>query len=250
MRRHPPVHPRSTALPSPSPPSSAAPPSPLHAALFDLDGTLVDSLGDLALATDEMLRDLAMPAAGAVRVRGWVGRGIDRLVAEALAWARREHGLGARATTEARARERFHHHYALANGVTTRPCAGADALLATLRERGVKLALVTNKSREFTRPLLAQMGWKEYFDCLVCADEAGAKKPDPAPVRLALERLGVTAGEAIMVGDSDYDLLAARGAGVWVARVGGGYGPVAAMGAAVADCEVDCLDTLRRRLTP
>lgn len=207
----------------------SSPPEPPHAlpipraVLFDLDGTLVDSLGDLVLATDATLQALGHPPAGTARVRTWVGRGIDALVQEALTWAGHE---GSPGSGSEHALAVFAEHYAAANGRTTRALAGADALLHWLDgHRELRVGLVTNKSRRFALELLDGLAWRKYFHAVVCGDDVTEKKPAAQPVRQALAQLEVSAGEAVMVGDSTYDVLAAQAAGVPAIRLAEGYGP-------------------------
>ncbi|MEO0424297.1 MAG: phosphoglycolate phosphatase [Pseudomonadota bacterium] len=203
----------------PQPPHSLARP---QAVLFDLDGTLVESLGDLVMATDDTLEALGHRRAGSDRVRRWVGRGIDVLMDEALTWA----GVST-STVEARAHALavFAQHYERANGRTTRALPGAEALLAALSARGIPLGLVTNKSRRFALQLLDGLAWTARFGAIVCGDDSAAKKPAPDPVLDALRALRVAPEHAVMVGDSTYDVRAAKAAGVGAIRLAQGYGP-------------------------
>jgi phosphoglycolate phosphatase len=214
------------------------PPKPPAAVLFDLDGTLVDSLEDLALGTDRMLSELSLPTAGVERVRTWVGRGVEALLRQALAWAVDDEAT-LDAALLARAARAFDHHYRAVNGRSTRPLPGAAPLLDALARAAVPLALVTNKSRRFTLPLLRSLGWEQRFASIVCGDDATHTKPDPAPIRQALIELDVAAADAVMVGDSDYDVIASQAADVFVIRVGQGYGPEVA--SARADAELATL---------
>lgn len=227
-------------LPLPYPPPSLAHP---RAVLFDLDGTLVDSLGDLVLATDATLAALGHAPAGTDRVRRWVGRGIDALMDEALTWAG-----GATSTGEARghALAVFARHYALANGRTTQALPGAEALLTALRARGTPLGLVTNKSRRFALQLLDGLAWTPHFGAIVCGDDSARKKPAPDPVLDALSTLRIAPQDAVMVGDSTYDVRAAKAAGVSAIRLSEGYGP--ADRAVQADWEGATLEAIRRWL--
>lgn len=202
-------------------------PGGARAVLFDLDGTLVDSIGDLTLATDRTLHLLSLPSPGEARVRTWVGQGLERLLEQALRWA-----LGPAASDPARwtqtwatAWPQFLAQYARANGETVRPLAGADALLERLTTLGLPLGLVTNKARPFTVPLVERAGWAGAFASIVCGDDAAAKKPAPDSLLQAAREIGAPPERAVMIGDSDNDVLAARAAGMWVARVSGGYGP-------------------------
>ncbi len=188
--------------------------------LFDLDGTLVDSLGDLVLATDGMLQELGFAPAGAARVRQWVGRGIDVLLAEALNWAD-----GDDRQPDGNAMRVFRRHYAEANGRTAEALPGAQALLDWLRDRELPMGLVTNKSRPFVLQLLDSLGWQAHFGAIVCGDDVRRKKPAADPILQAMQQLQLTPERVVMVGDSTYDVGAAQAAGVAAIRLAEGYGP-------------------------
>lgn len=225
----------------------AIPPPRLAAVLFDLDGTLVDSLPDLARATDRTLAALQLPVAGQARVRRWVGHGVRHLVNTAVRWAADNAGRADEPTQlrlVADAWPVFLEEYAAANGERTRPLPGAERLLTGLRSRAVRIGLVTNKARAFTLPLLAQLGWADLFACVVCGDDAAQKKPSGAPLLQALDALEATPAEAVMIGDSDNDVLAAQAAQVPVVRVRGGYGAPPSATADLEDTDLDHLCAL------
>ncbi|MER2552616.1 MAG: phosphoglycolate phosphatase [Thauera sp.] len=189
-----------------------------RAVLFDLDGTLLDTIADLADAANLMLAELGRPARTQAEIHSFVGKGIPNLVWRCLT-------EGARAT-EAEVETAvavFRRHYAVVNGASTTIYPGVVETLQTLRARDVRLAVVTNKAEAFTLPLLERMEIAHYFDTVVSGDTLPVKKPDPATVRLACERLGVTPTQALMIGDSANDALAAQGAGMPVLLVTYGY---------------------------
>ena len=222
-------------------------PASPRAALFDLDGTLVDSVPDLAAAADATLRDLGRPPAGEPRVRDWVGDGVPRLVHRCLTG---DMHADAPAELHRRALERFLHHYARENGRRTALRPGAGRALAALAERDVALACVTNKPRGFTLSLLAALGLDGFFASVVGGDDTRRQKPHPEPLLAALDALGVAPSRAVMVGDSDNDVRAARAAGVAVVAVSDGYNhgrPVAESG---PDAVLDTLDDLPALLYP
>ncbi|MCL2589661.1 MAG: phosphoglycolate phosphatase [Betaproteobacteria bacterium] len=188
------------------------------AILFDLDGTLLDTITDLADAANLMLAELGHPVLSQARIHSFVGRGIPDLIHRCLAESS-EPGV---AETEA-AREVFRRHYTRVNGQTTRPYPYVPEVLATLAARGMKMAVVTNKSGIFTLPLLQQFDLARYFGAFVYGDTLPVKKPDPAMVLHACELLGVKPEQSLMVGDSINDSLAARAAGVPVLLVKYGY---------------------------
>ncbi len=202
------------------------------AVLFDLDGTLVDSAPDLATAADRMLIDLGFAPCGVAPVRDWIGKGIETLVERALCAALE--GGAVPAGLHARGLALFSAAYEQESGRRGTVYPGAAEVVAELAARGVPLACVTNKSLRFTAPLLEGIGLARYFRALICGDSVERKKPDPQPVLLGCERLGVRPGEAVMVGDSENDLRAARGAGCAAVLVTYGYTegrPVAGLGA-------------------
>ena len=189
-----------------------------RAVLFDLDGTLLDTIADLADAANLTLSELGRPARSQDEIHSFVGKGIPNLVRRCMT----EGSAATEAEIEA-AVAVFRRHYARVNGARTRIYPGVTELLVTLRARDLPLAVVTNKAEAFTLPLLERMAIAHYFDTVISGDTLAVKKPDPAVVYLACERLGVSAAEALMIGDSANDALAAQGAGMPVLLVTYGY---------------------------
>jgi len=188
------------------------------AILFDLDGTLLDTIADLTEAANLMLAELGRPPLSQARVHNFVGRGINDLVHRCLA----ESSEPSTAEIGA-ARELFRSHYVRVNGQTTQPYPGVPDVLATLAARGMKMAVVTNKSGIFTLPLLQQFDLERYFGAFVYGDTLPVKKPDPAVIHHACGLLGAKPEESLMIGDSINDSAAARAAGVPVLLVKYGY---------------------------
>ena len=202
------------------------------AVLFDLDGTLVDSAPDLAAAVDRMLVELGFAPCGVAPVRDWIGKGIEKLVERALRSALG--GGEVPAELQKRGLGVFSAAYEQTSGQLGTVYPGVSETIAELASRGVPMACVTNKALRFTVPLLEAIGLAPHFRALVCGDSVARKKPDPQHVRAACERLGMSAAETLMVGDSENDLLSARGAGCGVVLVTYGYTegkPVATLGA-------------------
>ncbi len=189
-----------------------------RAVLFDLDGTLLDTIGDLAEAANRMLAELGRPVRTQDEIHSFVGKGIPNLVRRCLT----ENAQAGEDEIEA-AVAVFRRHYHLVNGVSTRIYPGVLETISVLRARSIKLAVVTNKAEAFTLPLLDRMGMAGHFDTVVSGDTLPVKKPDPAVLHLACERLGVRATDALMIGDSANDALAAQGAGMPVLLVTYGY---------------------------
>lgn len=152
-------------------------------------------------------------------VRDFIGQGIARLVERSLVAA----GLALPCATLEPALRSFGAHYARVNGTACRPFPGVPEALERMRTASLKLACVTNKAAAFTAPLLEKTGLARYFDAVSTADQAGARKPDPAPFLHACRRLGVPPAEAVAIGDSANDAEGARAAGCRVLLVSYGY---------------------------
>jgi phosphoglycolate phosphatase len=195
-------------------------PLAVRAVAIDLDGTLLDTVEDLATAVNHMLAELHLPALGLDRVRTFVGKGLANLVARSLTAA-----LGAEPDAElaARAMPIYDAHYTRVNGDTTLIYPGVREGLDKLLRAAIPLACITNKSERFTHPLLARIGFERYFRVVVCGDTLERKKPDPLPLTHAAERMGVQPAEMLMIGDSINDAQAARAAGCPVFCVTYGY---------------------------
>lgn len=206
--------------------------------LFDLDGTLVHSLPDLALSIDQMLSELRMPERGESTVSTWLGDGVDALVKRALLNGR---GGEPDAALYARAMPLFMQRYAANNGQLSRPYASALPLLKMLRAAARQLGCVTNKSQAFTDPLLQRLQLRSFFDCVVSGDQVARKKPHPDPLLAACRHTGVPAGAAVLIGDSRNDVQAARAAGMPVVCVSYGYNRGEDIRSAQPDALVDDL---------
>lgn len=204
-----------------------------NAVLFDLDGTLMDTLPDLADATNAMRADMGLRALPQDLIGTYVGKGTPVLVQRALANNPSGTVPGEDAFKQGLAS--FLDHYQRLNGRRAQLYPGVREGLAAFREAGLKLAVVTNKPTAFTPPLLAQFGLSEYFGAIVCGDTCERKKPDPLPLQHACSLLGTTPAHALFVGDSVNDVQAARAAGMPVLAVPYGYNE----GKDVRNLEVD-----------
>jgi len=195
--------------------------SNFDAAIVDLDGTMVDTIGDFVVALNHMLDDLALPHIDAPTVEAMVGKGSEHLIHSVLRHVR--------ATSEddetwfERAWPRYQHHYLAINGQHAEVYGGVVQGLAALRARGLRLACLTNKPTAFARPLLASKGLAEFFDVMYGGDAFDKKKPDPLPLLKACEALGTRPARTLMLGDSSNDAKAARAAGCPVILVSYGY---------------------------
>ncbi|MBH3364208.1 phosphoglycolate phosphatase [Pseudomonas fulva] len=188
--------------------------------MFDLDGTLVDSVPDLAAAVDRMLLELGRPAAGLDAARHWVGNGAQVLVRRALAGDIDHAGVDDALAEQALAL--FMDAYAESHDLTV-VYPGVQDTLRWLRKRGVEMALITNKPERFVGPLLDQMKLGSYFRWIIGGDTLAQKKPDPAALLFVMQMAGVTPQQALFVGDSRSDVLAAKAAGVQCVGLTYGY---------------------------
>jgi len=188
--------------------------------MIDLDGTLADTIPDLAEAANRMLRELGRPALEPALLRTFVGKGIPKLVERALAGTlegRVDGGLLARALPI------YERCYAEENGRHSVVFPGVREGLQTLRDMQLRLACVTNKAERFTRALLAQLELARCFEQVIAGDTLPQKKPDPQPLLHACRAFGIAPGDMLMIGDSANDVEAARAAGCPVFCVDYGY---------------------------
>lgn len=192
-------------------------PGPLEAAIVDLDGTLVDTLGDFAAALNIMLDDLGLAPVATGVVAGFIGKGSEHLIRATLAH------VGAPAELYPRAWESYQAAYRGLNGRFAQVYPGAEDGLRHLRAAGLRLACLTNKPGEFARDLLQAKGLAPFFERVYGGDAFERKKPDPLPLLKTCEALGTLPQRTLMVGDSRNDAAAARAAGCPVLLVTYGY---------------------------
>ncbi|MDR6914073.1 phosphoglycolate phosphatase [Pseudomonas sp. 3296] len=188
--------------------------------MFDLDGTLIDSVPDLAAAVDHMLLKLGRKPAGLESVREWVGNGAPVLVRRALAGGI-EHSAVDDVEAE-HALEIFMQAYG-ANHELTVVYPGVRDTLKWLNKQGVEMALITNKPERFVAPLLDQMKIGRYFKWIIGGDTLPQKKPDPAALFFVMKMANIPASQSLFVGDSRSDVLAAKAAGVKCVGLSYGY---------------------------
>ena len=237
--------------------SAFSSPSPLHAAIVDLDGTMVDTLGDFEVALNRTLADLDLPSVTRALVERMVGKGSEHLIRSVLT-----HQLALPEVTglsnvcAARSVEvlyepawqRYQHHYLGINGEFAQVYPGVTQGLQQLRDAGVRLACLTNKPLSFAKPLLAQKGLDGFFSHVFGGDSFERKKPDPLPLLKTCEALGTTPGHTLMVGDSSNDAQAARAAGCPVVLVRYGYNHGEPVDRVDADGHLDTLAHLQALL--
>jgi phosphoglycolate phosphatase len=175
-------------------------------AILDLDGTIIDSVEDIANAVNHGLSRAGLPTRSQEEIRGFVGDGALVLL---------ERAVGARKDLLSVALEGWREHYAAHSLDHTRPYPGVEKLLAGARRT---LAVQTNKPGEMARQILKGLGLLERFALVQGGGEA-PKKPDPAGVQVILDRLGARPEDTVFVGDSPVDVATAKGAGLGLVAV-------------------------------
>jgi len=188
--------------------------------LIDVDGTLVDSVPDLAWCVDRMMEQLGREPRGERQVRDWVGNGVERLVRRALVGALE--GEPDDADFE-RAYPVFMELYAENTSKRSFLYPGVREGLDQLKAAGYQMGCVTNKAAQFTEPLLKDLGVFEDFSIVISGDTLAKKKPDPAPLLHAVEYFGCDPAQSMMIGDSVSDVAAARAAGFQIICMSYGY---------------------------
>lgn len=189
------------------------------AAIVDLDGTMVDTLGDFSAALNGMLADLQLPAIAAASIETMVGKGSEHLIRSVLAHV----GVSDVEAVYPQGWERYQHHYLAINGQHAEVYAGVREGLEALRGQGLRLACLTNKPLSFAQPLLAAKGLDGLFEFVFGGDSFERKKPDPLPLIKTCEAMGTAPARTLMIGDSSNDAKAARAAGCPVVLVDYGY---------------------------
>jgi len=206
--------------------------SDIQAVIVDLDGTMVDTLGDFEVALNRMLAELQLPPINRALVERTVGKGSEHLIRSVLAHQLQRldpASVGSACPAvqpEARyeqAWRSYQAHYRAINGRFSEVYGGVREGLQALRDAGLPLACLTNKPRAFAADLLQAKGLSGYFACVFGGDSFERKKPDPLPLLKTCEALGTAPARTLMVGDSENDGLAARAAGCPVALVTYGY---------------------------
>ena len=210
-------------------------------AVFDLDGTLVDSAPDLHAALDRLMALRGLPPFGRAEVVAMIGDGAKVLVERALA-ARQQ-------PFDAAALDRFLADYTAHAAVETRLFPGIEAALDTIARDGWRMAVCTNKPVGAARDLLGALGLLDRFAAIGGGDSFPVRKPDPAHLLATIAQAGGIGAGAVMIGDHRNDVAAARGAGLPCVFVGWGYGPLAmADGAPVAASPADLAGEIRAAL--
>ncbi|MEO8250279.1 MAG: phosphoglycolate phosphatase [Burkholderiales bacterium] len=216
----------------------------IDAAIVDLDGTMVDTLGDFDVALNLSLSELNLPSVTRAAIERMVGKGSEHLIASVL-----EH-VSAPPELFAAAWRSYQRHYAAVNGQHSAVYPGVREGLALLKARGWRLACLTNKPLAFAQALLAHLKLDGYFDVVFGGDSFERKKPDPLPLFKTCEALGTLPKRTLMVGDSSNDAKAARAAGCPVWLVTYGYNHGEPIGAVDADGFADSIDAIAAAIAP
>ena len=195
-------------------------PLPIKVVMIDLDGTLLNTADDLALAANLMLRELGKPELSIDTIQSYIGKGIERLVKRSLTG-----DIDGEPDAEllAKALPIYNRNYAENLCVNTRPYPGVVDGVVTLQKAGFKLACITNKSEIFTLPLLRATNLMDCFEIVLSGDSLPKKKPDPMPLTHICKHFDVQPHEALLLGDSLNDAIAARAAGCHVFCLPYGY---------------------------
>lgn len=209
--------------------------------VFDLDGTLADTVPDIAPAVNAALSELGRDGWPQDRIREWVGSGARRLMARALTGD--PDGQPPAPQLDA-ALEHFLEAYGRRVLVDSDLFPGVEPALARLHARGTSMACVSNKPEHLSRAVVEGLGIDRYFHVVVGGDSLPAKKPDPLPLVHAANVCRVNPSETLMVGDSDTDVTAARAAGMPVVCVDYGYNAGRDIRASFPDALIGSLEEL------
>lgn len=202
---------------SPVPPRARFP----RAVVFDLDGTLVDSVADVAAALTGVLREAGIHPLSEDEVRGLMGHGAPGLLRGALRLRRCDSAEAEWMT------RRFLDRYAAAPAVHSTAYPGAVETVAALAAAGIPVGICTNKAAWTARAVLRALGFAPHVGAVVGGDSGHGMKPDPAPLLACIAELGAAPEDTVYVGDHHVDITTARAAGVRVLAVPFGYGDVA-----------------------
>jgi phosphoglycolate phosphatase len=203
----------------------------IEAVLIDLDGTLVDTVYDLHAAVGLVAKRYGLSAPSVEEVKSWIGKGSRQLMSRLLEHQR---GRSSQDVPVEQALAVFYEAYESVNGLYARPYPDVIAALKAMRQAGLPIACVTNKVQAATDLLLEKLGMTSYFDIVLGGVEGRALKPHPDVLFAACAAFGADAARAVMIGDSENDLQAARAAGSRCLLVPYGYSvgqPVQSLGA-------------------
>ena len=190
--------------------------------IFDFDGTLIDSIPDLANSVNYMLKSLKRDTFSEDSIRSWVGNGAETLVARALSGDTQiDENLDKELLKSAL--DIFLKYYEKNVAIHTVAYPEVTSTIEALKEKNYKLAIVTNKPFKFIEPILKSLNMESMFDMCIGADSLELKKPHPEPLLHVCNKLGISVENSLMVGDSKNDILAANAANMQSIAVNYGY---------------------------
>lgn len=210
----------------------------VKAVMFDLDGTLIHTAPEIAAAINAMLADLNLPALPAKQIQAYIGEGAQTLIRRSVS--------ASKAADDAlleRAQALFFEHYAK-TVIMSKPYPKVLEGLEGLKQKGLRLACVTNKPERFSLPLLEASGLLPYFELVVAGDTLAKKKPDPIQLHYICAEFSVLEAEAMLVGDSLIDVQAAHAAGCYIVTVPYGYNHGSPIDETMVDASIDDLTDL------
>ena len=213
--------------------------------MIDVDGTLVDSVPDLAFCVDELMDFMGRPRWGEAKVRHWVGNGVPKLVERSLTGELE--GIVNSQDYE-KAYPFFLELYA--ENTSKRSCLyqGVKEGINYLKSRGYTLGCVTNKAEQFTHPLLKDLGIFDDFEIVISGDTLEKKKPDPYPLVYAANHFNILVSDSLMIGDSISDVKASRAAGFDIICMSYGYNHGEDIRDARPDLVIDSMEELENYL--
>jgi len=192
----------------------------IKAAIIDLDGTMVDTIGDFLVAINAMRAEFALAPLAQVTIQNMVGKGSENLIRQVL-------GCDFSATDVEQhfdaAMDSYQRHYLAINGQFSQLYPDVHSGLQAMQTRGLRLACVTNKPIAFALPLLKQKQLIDYFDVVYGGDSLAHKKPHPGPMLKVCDDFQLTPAQVVAIGDSSNDAIAARAAGCWALTLPYGY---------------------------
>lgn len=186
--------------------------------MYDLDGTLIDTVGEIAQAVNLTMQDFGLNPVDETDVRAWIGHGMGWLMQQVCAAKRHESAIARDSVME-----RFVVHYEARAGTTSSLFPFVAETLNKVRSMGIRQAVITNKEKRFTDRILDRHGIAHLFDLVVCGDSLTIRKPDPGVIHHCLRVLQQTPEASLFVGDSEIDIATAKNAGIVCWAVPYGY---------------------------
>ena len=217
----------------------------VKAIMFDLDGTLVHTAPEIATAANLMLADMGREMLPTSQVESYIGEGAVVLIKRCLTGQK---NIEPDSALFEKAEALFFANYTKNVG-ESKPYAGVIDGLQAAQNKGYRLACVTNKPEKFTLPLLQQSGLADFFEIVISGDSLPRKKPDPLQLQHICATFDVPEYEALLVGDSNTDIAAARAAGCFIVTVPYGYNQGLPIDTTLVDATIEDLTQLTNFLS-